>query len=274
MTISAKHAFTSAKGDPADTTLVRPSNWNAEHTITLAANSLLGRSTAGAGAVEEVPCGSFGRSLLACADIAALETLLASSLPSTGDIKPTIKTTADTGWVMCDDGTIGNAASGATTRANADTEDLYTLLWNNVSNTYAAVSTGRGASGAADFAANKTIALTKMLGRALSAAGAGSGLTSRVLGLTTGAETVTLVDANIPELAVTITDPGHTHDYSKPATGSTSDVQGGSCVGVSISTQATASNSTGITATANTASANTAVAIMQPAAFVNFMVKL
>ena len=29
--MSIKHAFTSAKDDGADTTLVRPSNWNAEH---------------------------------------------------------------------------------------------------------------------------------------------------------------------------------------------------------------------------------------------------
>ena len=32
--MSIKHAFESAKADGADATLVRPSNWNAEHTIT------------------------------------------------------------------------------------------------------------------------------------------------------------------------------------------------------------------------------------------------
>jgi len=30
--MAIKHAFTSAKDDGADTTLVRPSNWNADHT--------------------------------------------------------------------------------------------------------------------------------------------------------------------------------------------------------------------------------------------------
>ena len=50
---------------------------------------------------------------------------------STGDIKFTIKTAADVGWVLLTDaGTIGNASSGAT-RANADTEELFELLWNN-----------------------------------------------------------------------------------------------------------------------------------------------
>ena len=110
---------------------------------------------------------------------------------STGDVKLTIKTAADTGWIMCDDGTIGDASSGATTRANADTSALFTLLWNNVSDTYAAVSGGRGASASADFAAHKTIALTKMLGRALALSGSGSGLTARSLGQTTGEETHT-----------------------------------------------------------------------------------
>jgi hypothetical protein len=117
---------------------------------------------------------------------------------STGDIKLTMKTVADAGWVMMNDGTIGNAASGGTTRANADTVALFTLLWTNVSNTWAAVSGGRGASAAADYAANKTIALTKKLGRAIAIAGAGSGLTSRALGETLGAETVTLSIAQMP----------------------------------------------------------------------------
>lgn len=54
MTISAKHAFASAKSDGGDATLVKPSDWNAEHTITLATQRTLGRNTAGTGAVEEV----------------------------------------------------------------------------------------------------------------------------------------------------------------------------------------------------------------------------
>lgn len=126
---------------------------------------------------------------------AAIADYLAANLiyfPTTGDVQPTFKAVAPSGWVMMDDGTIGNAASGATTRANADTEALFALLWTNVSDTYAAVSGGRGASAAADYAANKTIALTKQLGRALGVAGAGSGLTSRALGATVGTETHTL----------------------------------------------------------------------------------
>jgi hypothetical protein len=54
MTISLKHKFNSPKADSGDTTLVRPSNWNDEHDITMATSRLLGRTTAGAGAVEEL----------------------------------------------------------------------------------------------------------------------------------------------------------------------------------------------------------------------------
>ena len=55
MTISLKHSFTSAKSDGSDATLVQPSSWNAEHTITAAAGKVLGRDTSGSGAVQELP---------------------------------------------------------------------------------------------------------------------------------------------------------------------------------------------------------------------------
>jgi len=54
MAISLKHAFNSGKADGVDTTLVQPSNWNAEHTLQLATGKLLGRTTASTGAVEEI----------------------------------------------------------------------------------------------------------------------------------------------------------------------------------------------------------------------------
>lgn len=63
------------------------------------------------------------------------------------------------GWLNLQGGTIGNAASGGSVRANADTVLLFTYLYTNLSDTLAPVSGGRGASAAADFAANKTITL-------------------------------------------------------------------------------------------------------------------
>lgn len=58
MTVSLKHAFTSAKPDGADATQVQPSNWNAEHTLTCATARILGRTTAGDGVVEELTAGT------------------------------------------------------------------------------------------------------------------------------------------------------------------------------------------------------------------------
>src|SRR6187549_2553530 len=48
----------------------------------------------------------------------------------TGDLKFTFATAVPGGWLLLNGATIGNAASGGTGRANADTEALFTLLWN------------------------------------------------------------------------------------------------------------------------------------------------
>jgi hypothetical protein len=56
MTVSLKHVFTSGIADSGDITLVQPSNWNAEHTLTLAQGNILGRlAAAGTGAATEIP---------------------------------------------------------------------------------------------------------------------------------------------------------------------------------------------------------------------------
>lgn len=58
MAVSLKHAFTSTKPDGPDSTQVQPSNWNAEHTLSCATARVLGRTTAGDGAVEELTAGT------------------------------------------------------------------------------------------------------------------------------------------------------------------------------------------------------------------------
>ncbi len=75
MAISLKHAFASAKGDGPDPTRIQPSNWNAEHVLVCATGVMLGRATAGTGAVEEIASTTFGRSLLNAANASALNTL-------------------------------------------------------------------------------------------------------------------------------------------------------------------------------------------------------
>ena len=111
---------------------------------------------------------------------------------TTGDVKLTYKTSADAGWVMMNDGSIGNASSGATTRANADCYDLFVLLWNIpacIVQTFAGVNTNKGSSAVADWASNKRLVLPKTLGRALAGAGTGAGLSARNLGSAIGSET-------------------------------------------------------------------------------------
>lgn len=116
---------------------------------------------------------------------------------STGDVKTTLKNVADTGWVLMNDGTIGNGSSGGTTRANADTEDLFTLLWNNISDTWCQVSSGRGGSAASDFSANKTIRLPKAIGRALAGYGTGTTVESGVdAGVDIGTDAFTVLTNN------------------------------------------------------------------------------
>lgn len=128
----------------------------------------------------------------------------------TGDLKHAWRTTdIDEHWLICDGRTIGSASSGGTARANADMETLFTHLWNNSSNTYlviqtsAGANTTRGASAAADFAANKRMPLPDARGRTLTSLDGSAGVIADAwadnLGGTGGDDTHTLTEA---ELAV------------------------------------------------------------------------
>lgn len=54
MTITLGHSFVSTKSQGADATIVSKNEWNAAHTFTMATGTMLGRTTASAGAVEEI----------------------------------------------------------------------------------------------------------------------------------------------------------------------------------------------------------------------------
>jgi hypothetical protein len=139
--------------------------------------------------------------------VAYIATQIATvSSSETGDLTHSYNT-SKSGWVLADGRTIGNASSSGTNRANSDTEDLFTILWDNLADAEAAVSTGRGASAAADFAANKNIALPDHQGRTVAGKDDMSGtsqnrLTSPLdgdtLGKAGGAQNVTLSASNIP----------------------------------------------------------------------------
>jgi len=86
-----------------------------------------------------------------------------SQIFQTGDPMWLLRTGNRDGWVLMNDGTIGNVGSGGTLRANADAQALFIYLHDNLTNTYAPVSGGR-TTAAADFAANKTIGVPTMAG--------------------------------------------------------------------------------------------------------------
>lgn len=207
-----------------------------------------------------------------------------AALWTTGDVKLTIKTVADTGWVLMNDGTIGDASSGATTRANADTSALFTLLWTNTADADCAVSTGRGATAAADFAAHKTIALPKALGRALAVYGSGSGLTSRNLAHVVGSENaITVAHTH------TGTTAGQSATHTHPASGAEAFVIGNtttptvviqtapgaawSTIGSSTSTGNASADHTHSFTSDSTGSSGTG-ANVPPTVFLNVMIKL
>lgn len=92
-----------------------------------------------------------------------------TTIASTGDIK--FRSTGETiaGWVKLNGLTIGNAISGATGRANADTQNLFVYEWTNCGPVHCPVVGGAGANALADFNANKQLTLPDLRGRMLAA---------------------------------------------------------------------------------------------------------
>jgi hypothetical protein len=140
-----------------------------------------------------------------------------TSIASTGDVKFRPSSEILPGWVRMNGNTIGNSVSGATERANADTQALFIYLWG----LGLTPSGGRGANGLADFNANKTIATIDMRGMTpvgldtMGAAAAGrlngalfaSGNSSTPLS-TGGEATHTITQAQLPAITPTWTQTG------------------------------------------------------------------
>lgn len=130
-----------------------------------ATDKMIARASSGAGPWEEIPFLATARGFGAVASLAAGQTYLSSTtwpIP-VGMVGEFLRATAPAGWVEGNGGTIGNASSGGTLRANVDTENLFTELWNSCTNTVLPIQTSagalstRGASAAADYAANKRL---------------------------------------------------------------------------------------------------------------------
>jgi hypothetical protein len=155
---------------------------------------------------------------------------------ATGDIKFRMTQEFVTGWVKLNAQTIGNAVSGATQRANTDTQALFVYLWNNCSSpssnsaTHCPVTGGLGANALADFTAGKQLQLPDWRGRGPMgvddmgnlAAGrlntpanitSGGGDTVTTAGASGGEATHTMTTADLVAHSHTntLSDPGHVH---------------------------------------------------------------
>lgn len=85
----------------------------------------------------------------------------AAAIPAaapTGSVMDFFLNAAPSGWLELAGQTVGSASSGAA-YANAAAQNLFTAMWNSHDNSICAVSGGRGASAAADWAANKQLTL-------------------------------------------------------------------------------------------------------------------
>jgi microcystin-dependent protein len=173
-------------------------------------------------------------------------TIDATTIAQTGDLKPRYGTGTHTGWVRCNANTIGNSGSSATELAHdLDALALFEYLWNIDSNL--AVSGGRGANAAADFAAGKRLTLPDARGRGFagldgmgnSVGNAGRltasyfGTAATVLGAVGGDEKHLLTEAQLPvvdaDVSIGDEDNDHTHFLNNIKVG---DVQSG--IGASV----------------------------------------
>lgn len=224
--------------------------------------------------------------------LAKLAAAVQAALCPSGTVVPTMRTDRPEGWVFSGT-TIGNASSGAD-RANADTETLFLLAYAAFANAQAAVSGGRGASAAADYAAGKRLTLPSVAGRTIAGleasesliTTAASGFSGATMGATGGSQSHTL---SVGELAThnhTITDPAHTHtdaghshglsyqlDVLANGTGGSLDrLEPGSGLSTNSGAAALQTNTTGISLA--TAGSNTPHRNVQPTLILKFIVKL
>jgi len=164
------------------------------------------------------------------------------------------KNNAISGAVRASGRTIGSASSGATELASATAINLFTYLYNGLPDTICPVSGGRGASAAADFAANKTIGTPDLRGAVLAGLddmgnSAASRLTSLTLtpdGITAmatgGSQVVSITTAQLATHNHIVIDPGHLH--TSVIAGATQTAGGGP--GQAAASGNTGSSTTGI----------------------------
>lgn len=201
-----------------------------------------------------------------------------SAVASTGDIKVRLSGEILIGWTILNGQTIGSATSGATQRANSDTQAQFVYLWGQCDDTKCPVPGGRGLTALADFNGNKQITLPDMRGKVpvgrdcMGGACAGILLASNITsggsdgvdtpgaggGLANQTAKTTLSAANIPALSlsvstsVSVSGANHSHGVNFPAgsnPGGINAVVAASTGGGAVSTTTAASGTLSMTGT-------------------------
>lgn len=197
----------------------------------------------------------------------------------TGDVRVSLNSWGPFGWVAMNDGTIGDAISNATTRANIDTWQLFNFIWNTfktgdqtLAQMYTSAGSGSpvsyGSTAYADWIANNQISLTKQLGRVISSIGIPStgGSTNHGIGVTNGEQKhMQLTDEVGPH--------NHTVNILSPGGGASVEVVD---FEVKNSQTRTPPTSTGYISVNNNTyvSSQLAFNVIQPTSYLNFFMKL
>jgi hypothetical protein len=186
-----------------------------------------------------------------------------TSVISTGDLKVKYGTGTLSGFVRANGLTVGNVTSGATERANADTQALFIYLYTSDPNL--TVSGGRTGNALNDYNSSKTITLPDWRGRAIAAlddmgnTAAGRltttyfGASATVLGASGGSQNHTQTVAELaPHFhSAGISDPGHAHTYTGPS-------------GVSFTSQCSSCGNVPSTGTFTSGTSTTGVRVNSP----------
>lgn len=201
---SLKHAKVSAKADGIDSTLVRPSDWNEEHVLTVRTAKYLGQDSSGDGPVQEFPIDYDATgddfTMMTSAQVAKAIAAAIAALPpagETGDLYASMASSR-TSCLLLNGQTIGNAGSGAT-YASVNALALFSLLWALNSNTWP-VNGGRGVSAAADWTALKTLAVPDARGCVIGMLDLSAGINALIvnLGVKVGEQNHLLITAEMP----------------------------------------------------------------------------
>lgn len=198
-----------------------------------------------------------------------------TAIYQTADIKVRYGIGTHSGWVRAAGRTIGSATSGATERANSDTQALWEYLCTNDTVLRATISGGYSGSCANDFGANKTIQLPDYRGRAIAGLGdmgntATTDLTTTycgadptVLGQACGAQNSILVQGNLPNVNFTVN-----FGVGGITGGTSSSTFSGSGGALALTAPAT------LTATAASGGSGTAFSRVPPSRLVTVYIKL